>query len=103
MIGSIQIMYQGKATENQWGEPIESESTWSDKITCRYKANTNDNKGRYDDGKFTRTAFDITVPNMDIERGSIIKLYDDLDELLCEKQIQSFERLRMVQRIKITV
>ena len=37
---------------DEWGEPIEARSDWSDPLPCSIKTNSDNRKGRYEDGEF---------------------------------------------------
>ena len=84
------------------GIPVPGYTDWGDDIECKYFANINNNKGRYPDGVFKQTAFEITTEDMSFD-AKIIRLKDRKGNIVCEKEVQSLEELENVQRIKITV
>jgi hypothetical protein len=102
MKGYIQAQIQTGGGKNQFGELVPAEISWGSKKECRYHANVLNNRGKYEDGKFTQSAYIITLFDMDVE-ASIIRLFNSKDNLICEKEVQSLEILEDVQRVKITV
>jgi len=84
------------------GVPVPGSTDWGVDVECMYFANVNNNKGRYPDGVFKQTAFEITTEDMSFD-AKIIRLKDRKGNTICEKEVQSLEELESVQRIKITV
>ena len=84
------------------GETVPAVTDWGKFVECKYRANTLNNRGRYDGGKFTQMAFEITAEDMNFD-SNCIRLSDSAKRLVCEKEVQSIERLDSVQRVKITV
>ena len=87
---------------NDDGIPVPGSTTWGPDIECKYFANVNNNKGRYPDGEFKQTTFEITTEDMEFT-AKIIQLKDSKNRLIGVKEVQSLEELEDVQRIKITV
>lgn len=84
------------------GKPVPGSVNWDSDVECKYFANINNNKGRYPDGVFKQTAFEITTDDMNFD-AKMIRLKNRKGEVICEKEVQSLEELESVQRIKITV
>lgn len=97
---NAQITVQGYINDD--GIPVSGSTSWGTDIECKYFANVNNNKGRYPDGVFKQTAFEITTVDMSFD-AKIIRLKDRKGNTICEKEVQSLEELESVQRIKITV
>lgn len=87
---------------NDDGVPVPGSTDWGRDVECKYVANVNNNKGRYPDGEFKQTEFEITTEDMSFE-AKIIRLKDRKGRIICDKEVQSLEELESVQRIKITV
>lgn len=85
------------------GLPTPSQVIWGNKIPCHIVMNTNDQRGTYNDGKFTRTSFVIWTDREIPSPAPYIKLFYDLGRVLGEFQVQSIERFRLTGRTKITV
>lgn len=97
---NAQIVVSGYINDD--GVPVSASTEWGADIECKYFANVNNNKGRYPDGIFKQSAFEITTEDMTFD-ADIIRLKDRKGKTVCEKEVQSLEELENVQRIKITV
>lgn len=84
------------------GIPVEDAVSWGKDVECKYFANVNNNKGRYPDGEFKQTAYEITTDDMTF-RSKIIQLKNSRKEVILTKEVQSLEELEDIQRVKITV
>lgn len=103
MNGFIQPQIQTGGGTNGKGEPIPSALSWGEKIECKYFVNTLNNRGRYEDGKFTQSAYVITVDDMDF-KAKFVRLLDSRANVICEKEVQGYpEVLEDIQRVKITI
>lgn len=102
MNGRIQSQIVSGGGENEYGETIAAQTTWGEKVNCKYQANTMNNRGRYTDGEFTQSAFTITITDMNFT-ANVIRLFDSRDNEVCIKEVQSLEVLESIQRVKITV
>lgn len=95
-----QINHGGGFDDN--GEPIPSTPSWGENIECKYFANTLNNRGRYEGGEFTQSAYEITIYDMEFH-AEYIRLLDSRGNEVIEKKVQSLEVLEEVQRVKITI
>ena len=102
MNGFIQPQIQTGGGLNEYGEPIPETTDWGEMVECRYFANTLSSKGRYQGERFTQSAYEITVDEMDFE-ATIIRLLDSRENEVCQKEVISLEVLEDIQRVKITV
>lgn len=92
----------GGGIDPETGQPIQVSSFWDVPVSCKYKANTLSNRGRYEGGTFKMASYEITTPVMDFQ-ASMIQLFDSRNNLVCEKEVMSLEVLEYVQRVKIIV
>ena len=95
------------ASFDEDGMPTAGSAVWSDPIECFINVNTHNNKGTYQDGKFTQAAYEVlierqaldVVPNrIRLSRSSDVVSQMDLGEW----EVQNFESVNL-DRIKITV
>lgn len=102
MNGLIQakIIYGSGLDEH--GEPTKGTETWTKKFECTYKPNMKRNNGRYEDGVFTQSEYEIIVFDMSFT-GAEINLFNNKGSLICNKPVISIQELEAVQRIKIVV
>lgn len=92
----------GGTIDEMTGIPIPDTVSWGKDVECKYFANTLNNRGRYQDGKFQQSAYEITTDDMTF-RAKIIRLKNSRKEVIVEKEVQSLEELEDIQRVKITV
>lgn len=92
----------GGGNDPETGTPIPVESSWSEPVECKYKANLLNNKGRYLGGTFQQASYEITTTDMSFT-AAIIRLFDSRNNLVCEKEVMSLEVLEFVNRVKIVV
>lgn len=102
MEGFIQAKLSGESKINEGGEPVAASVSFGKKIECRYISTLFNQKGRYEGGTFTQSAYEIIIENMDFN-AKTIRLIDSRGNQVCEKDIQSLEVLETIQRIKITI
>lgn len=103
MKGTIQAKVKkaggGQTTK---GTAIPDVFDWSEPVECLYKANTHNNKGKYQDGNFTQSEYVITVQDQTFNATQVL-LKDSRGNVVCEKQVQYLEVLETIQRVKITI
>lgn len=102
MNGTVRKKFQASGGVNSDGEPTPSTVSWGDAVPCKYSANTLSNKGTYQDGEFTQSAYIITVKDMSFTADQI-QLLNSRENVVCEKRILSLEVLEEIRRVKITV
>ena len=102
MEGFIQAKLPEESKTNEGGEPIVSPISFGEKKECRYISTLFNQKGRYEGGTFTQSAYEIVIEDMSFN-AKAIRLIDSRGNLVCEKEIQSLEVLETIQRIKITI
>lgn len=100
--GTIQLGTMSGAGVNEWGEPIEGELVFSDKIPCSIKTNSDTRKGVYEDGVFRMASYTILVELQNCEMVTNVKV-ERLGEALGEYQVLSSEPLDTVGRTQIIV
>jgi len=83
------------------GNPIEAKTVESEPVPCHIVVNTDDKKGRYEDGKFQQYAYVIYMNDTVID-ADIVKLTRS-GEYLGDFVIQSVERGKLLNRVKIYV
>lgn len=86
---------------NEYGEPIEAQSAWSDPIPCSVKTNSDTRKGVYEDGEFRQASFTILI-ELDEFPHKRISL-ERQGESLGEYRVLSSEPLTTVGRTQIIV
>lgn len=102
MDGYIQKVIQAEGGLNADGEPIMAHETYGEKVSCKYMANTLNNRGSYMDGKFTMSSYIITTKDMSFEADQI-RLLDREEKKVAEKLVQSLEVLTTIKRVRITI
>lgn len=102
MNGYIQSKIIFGATTNEHGEPVSGHIDFGEKRECRYKPNMKRSNGKYQDGVFTQSEYEITVFDMNFS-ASEIRLLDKNGSVVCEKPVLSVQELESVQRVKIIV
>lgn len=86
---------------DEFGEPIEAHTEWSEAIPCSVKTNSDNRKGKYEDGEFRHASFVVLIEG-DSFSGNRISL-KRRNEDLGEYRIISVEPLESVGRIQIIV
>jgi hypothetical protein len=88
---------------NEYGEPdTEAAVEWSEPVPCSIKTNSDNRKGKYEDGEFRVASFVVLIEEQDKFSSSHIYL-ERSGEALGEYRIQATEALETVGRIQITV
>lgn len=89
---------------NQYGEPIsEVASEWSNPIPCSIKTNSDNRKGKYEDGEFRVASFVVLLENGGKPFGANRIRLERYGSALGEYRVQSIEELRTVGRLQIIV
>lgn len=100
--GTLQyIKLSGGGISNE-GDPVSIVQEWSDPIDCLIITLKHDNKGTYNDGKFTASAYEIHIESQPFE-ATKVKLTNSRNKELGEFQVQDLQFLDLVGRIKIVV
>lgn len=86
---------------DEFGEPIEAQSSWSDPLPCSIKTNNDNRRGKYEDGEFRQASFTILVECVPFPHNRV-KL-ERLGENLGEYGVMSAEPLTSVGRTQIVV
>lgn len=100
--GHFQYMIQGASTENEFGELVESSSSWTDPIPCHIKTNSDNRKGKYEDGEFRQASFTILaeqIDNLSFNRVRLERQGEDLGEY----GVMNAENLESQNRTQILV
>jgi len=100
--GSIYVLSVGGTSFDENGDPINASSVWIGPIECNIKPIRVNNKGKYIDGQFTQSSYEILVEMQDFE-AEIVSLVNNQEGALGEFKVQDIEFLNYVQRVKITV
>ena len=70
--GFLQYLSHTGGGFNEDGEPILGSAVWSAPVPCLIKTVTNNSKGRYEDGKFDQSSYELLIENglvpIDIKR-----------------------------------
>lgn len=99
--GTLRYEILAEGGINEWGEPIEAQSTWSEAIPCSIKTNSDNRKGQYEDGEFRQASFTILIECIHFPYNRI-KL-ERMGENLGEYRVMSAEPLTTVGRTQIVV
>lgn len=99
--GTLKYLVNSEKTMNEFGEVVASNVKWSEPIECSIKTNSDNRKGRYEDGVFRMASFTILVECTEF-RSERISL-ERHGETLGEYEIISKEPLCGVGRVKIVV
>lgn len=99
------MTYRIGAAERQFdddGQPIITESVWSDPIRCFIKTNMHDNKGTSVRGTFTREAYEVLIERipdgLDTDTVRLVRRNNELGEF----KVQDIQDINL-DRIKIIV
>lgn len=82
--------------------PVAVATSWSDPIDCLIITNTHNNKGTYQDGKFTVCAYEIHIEKQAFS-AKRVKLTNSRSVDLGEFQVQDVQFLDLVRKVKILV
>lgn len=100
--GTIQYETTTPGGLNDWGEPIAATTAWSAPIGCSIHANTDNRKGRYEDGKFRQASYVVLIENNplpeNIKRITIKRRAEDLGEhdILCIEPLSTVGRIQIL-------
>lgn len=94
-----EILQEGGIDE--YGEVIAPSSEWSEPIPCSIKTNSDNRKGKYEDGEYRQASFTILVELTSFPYGRIS--LQRLGEELGEYRVMSSEPLTSVGRTQILV
>ena len=101
--GTLQYCLFTEGGFNNDGEPIISTPNFSEAIPCLIQAITNNSKGRYEDGKFNQSSYEILVESanfpLDVKRIRLQRYGIELGEFA----IQGIPTPTSMNRIKIVV
>lgn len=95
-------MTQGTSTENEFGELVESTSLWSEPIPCHIKTNSDNKRGKYEDGEFRQASFTILTEQMDNLSFNRVRL-ERQGEDLGEYGVMNAENIESQNRTQILV
>jgi hypothetical protein len=95
-------MTQGTSTENEFGELVESTSLWSEPIPCHIKTNSDNRRGKYEDGEFRQASFTILTEQMDNLSFNRVRL-ERQGEDLGEYGVMNAENIESQNRTQILV
>lgn len=95
-------MTQGTSTENEFGELVESTSLWSEPIPCHIKTNSDNRRGKYEDGDFRQASFTILTEQMDNLSFNRVRL-ERQGEDLGEYGVMNAENIESQNRTQILV
>ena len=100
--GHVQYRTQGTSTENEFGELVESTSLWSEPIPCHIKTNSDNRRGKYEDGEFRQASFTILTEQMDNLSFNRVRL-ERQGEDLGEYGVMNAENIESQNRTQILV
>lgn len=83
-------------------DPLPVTTSWSDPVDCLIITNTRNDKGTYQDGKFTVCKYTIHLDKQPFE-AKRVKLTNDRGIDLGEFQVQDIQFLDLVRKVKIIV
>ena len=95
-------MTQGTSTENEFGELVESTSLWSEPIPCHIKTNSDNRRGKDEDGEFRQASFTILTEQMDNLSFNRVRL-ERQGEDLGEYGVMNAENIESQNRTQILV
>lgn len=95
-------MTQGTSTENEFGELVESTFLWSEPIPCHIKTNSDNRRGKYEDGEFRQASFTILTEQMDNLSFNRVRL-ERQGEDLGEYGVMNAENIESQNRTQILV
>ena len=100
--GHFQYLTQCASTENEFGELMESTSLWSEPTPCHIKTNSDNRRGKYEDGEFRQASFTILTELMDSLSFYRVRL-ERQGEDLGEFGVMNAENLESQNRTQILV
>lgn len=102
MTGSVSAKIKTGGGFDSIGQPVPVSYTWNDPVECNYQANGLSNRGRYTDGTFKQSSFNITTNDMGFT-ATVVRLFDRSGRMVCEKEVISIEPLDEIQLLKIII
>lgn len=87
---------------NEYGEPIDSTIVWSNPIKCSISVIRDTSNGKYEDGKFRQSSYNVLIEGVKEVNFSTIRL-TRRGENLGEFEVLSVEPLTSVGRTRIVV
>lgn len=88
---------------DQYGEPTkEAQTEWSEPIPCSIKTNSDNRKGKYEDGEFRMASFTVLIEDQGGFDSNRVRLERSGREL-GEYRVQSIVDIETKGRIQITV
>lgn len=101
--GFLQYEIISKGSDfDKYGEPVTGASVeWSEPIPCSIKTNSDNRKGKYEDGEFRVASFTILIEEQDFNTNRV--RLERSGRELGEYRVQNIEDLPTMGRIKITV
>ena len=100
--GTLQYAITTGGGVNTNGDPVPVIAAWSNPIDCLIITNTRNNKGAYQDGKFTVCAYEIHIEKQSFTANRI-KLVNSRGDQLGEFEVQDIQFLDLVRKVKIIV
>ena len=85
----------GNPSFNELGEPIATDSVWSEPVECFIKTNTHNNKGTYEDGHFTNESYEVIVEKEPLETDRIRLTRTDIAKELGEFDVQDIRKISL--------
>lgn len=101
--GTLQYQTLTQPTVDVNGEPIAAQETWSDAIPCNIKVNSDNRKGKYEDGEFRVASFIVLLEadakrNYDaVKRIRLMRGSEELGEhrVLCSEMLSTHGRFQI--------
>jgi hypothetical protein len=100
--GALQIVGKTSGGGMAGGKPVPVQTALGDPIPCNIKTNTNDKKGFYIDGEFTRASFEVLIDEQPFDAERLV-LTNNRGVKLGEFRVQDIQHLDFVNTVKITV
>lgn len=95
-------MVTGGGNDEFTGKAIPVNISWSNPIECFIKTNNHNNRGTYQDGKFSVSAYEVLIQTEPFH-AERVKLQDMRGREIGEFQVQDIQSLDLVQKVKIVV
>lgn len=100
--GTISFELETLTETNDFGEVVAHDTQWSDPVPCFISVNTDNRKGRYEDGEFHMATYSILVCEKVFPQYGNVRLARG-DESLGEYRIQSVTPIETFKRTRILV
>lgn len=88
---------------DEGGNPIPLDESWSEDVPCLIRNVTNNSRGRYEDGKFNQTSYDVLVESGQMPLTSTRVRLVRNSVPIGEFPIQGIPELTSMDRIKFSV